>query len=393
MKKLLILLAVVIGFGHCPSAQPHYAEVLKIVEARNPMLRAARHHAEAQQVQAHVGALIPDPSISASYFWADPASIGPRWDLAVSQSFELPSVLVRRARLRDLESKAAEIGYGTLRNATLLEAQLACAEMVYCNALTRVYDRICRSAIQLAALYRDRYAAGDCSLIEYNRAQMNLADVQDKAATINLRRDHAVHDLRTLLDTNIYEFYQVEFEPVAVESSFEEWYDTLEMKNPALQQLHNQYEKSKQQASLSRWQWLPTMEVGYASENHADNAFRGVKVGFTIPLMSSQRAARAAAMEQRAAEEELVARRIELFNVLRCMFHRHEALIRNWGNLKSALEQCSSVDLLDKALQQGEISLEQYLQQVDYYYEMEVRMYDVAYELEQLHLQLYSITL
>ena len=374
-------------------AQPHYAQVLKDVEANNPILLAARKRADAEQTAAHVGALLPNPQVDAAYYWGDPASVGVRWDLGISQSFEMPSVLVRRARLRDLQEQAANLGYQVVRNATLLEAQLTCSDLIYYRSLGMIYSRRCEAAIHIAELYQRRYAAGDCSILDYNRAQMNLADVQNRAAEINLQGDHAVHDLQRLVGVESYSFRQDEYEGVTVERSFEEWYEQLEMQNPSLRLVDNQAEAARYQLQLSRAQWLPEMSVGYASENVVGETFRGVKVGLTLPLWSQQRAVKASRLAEVAANEELASQRVEWFSRLRCMFHRHEALQRNVRNLKEAFQRCNSIDLLDKALDAGEISLEQYLLEADYYYSIEMQIWDTAHELEQLHLQLYSITL
>lgn len=374
-------------------AQPHYAQVLKDVEANNPVLLAARKRAEAQQTAAHVGALLPNPEVEAAYYWGDPSSVGIRWDLGISQSFEMPSVLVRRARLRKLQEQAAGLDYQVVRNATLLEAQLTCADMIYYRALGMIYSRRCQAAIRIADLYQRRYAAGDCSILDYNRAQMNLADVQNRAAEINLQGDHAVHDLQRLVGGESYLFYQSEYEEVRVETSFESWYEQLEMQNPSLRLLDNQVEAARYQRQLSRAQWLPEVSVGYASENVVGQSFRGVKVGLSLPIWSLQRAVKASRLAEAAATEELSSQRTEWFSRLQCMFHRHEALIRNVGNLREAFQRCNSIDLLDKALDAGEISLEQYLLEADYYYNIEMQIWDVAHELEQLHLHLYSITL
>ncbi len=375
------------------SAQTHYAQVLKDVEANNPVLLAARKRAEAQQTAAHVGALLPNPEVEAAYYWGDPSSVGIRWDLGISQSFEMPSVMVRRARLRKLQEQAAGLDYQVVRNATLLEAQLTCADIIYYRALGMIYTRRCQAAIRIADLYQRRYAAGDCSILDYNRAQMNLADVQNRAAEINLQGDHAVHDLQRLVGGESYLFYQSEYEEVRVETSFESWYEQLEMQNPSLRLLDNQVEAARYQRQLSRAQWLPEMSVGYASENVVGQTFRGVKVGLSLPIWSQQRAVKASRLAEAAATEELSSQRTEWFSRLQCMFHRHEALIRNVGNLREAFQRCNSIDLLDKALDAGEISLEQYLLEADYYYNIEMQIWDVAHELEQLHLHLYSITL
>ena len=394
MKKIIIILLLIAwALPARLDAQPHYAQVLKDVEANNPVLLAARKRAEAQQTAAHVGALLPNPEVEAAYFWGDPSSVGIRWDLGISQSFEMPSVLVRRARLRNLQEQAASLDYQVVRNATLLEAQLTCADIIYYRALGMIYTRRCQAAIRIADLYQRRYAAGDCSILDYNRAQMNLADVQNRAAEINLQGDHAVHDLQRLVGGESYLFYQSEYEEVRVETSFESWYEQLEMQNPSLRLLDNQVEAARYQRQLSRAQWLPEVSVGYASENVVGQTFRGVKVGLSLPIWSQQRAVKASRLAEAAATEELSSQRTEWFSRLQCMFHRHEALIRNVGNLKEAFQRCNSIDLLDKALDAGEISLEQYLLEADYYYNIEMQIWDVAHELEQLHLHLYSITL
>ena len=394
MKKIIIILLLIAwALPARLDAQPHYAQVLKDVEANNPVLLAARKRAEAQQTAAHVGALLPNPEVEAAYFWGDPSSIGVRWDLGVSQSFEMPSVLVRRARLRNLQEQAAGLDYQVVRNATLLEAQLTCADIIYYRALGMIYTRRCQAAIRIADLYQRRYAAGDCSILDYNRAQMNLADVQNRAAEINLQGDHAVHDLQRLVGGESYLFYQSEYEEVRVETSFESWYEQLEMQNPSLRLLDNQVEAARYQRQLSRAQWLPEMSVGYASENVVGQSFRGVKVGLSLPIWSQQRAVKASRLAEAAATEELSSQRTEWFSRLQCMFHRHEALIRNVGNLREAFQRCNSIDLLDKALDAGEISLEQYLLEADYYYNIEMQIRDVSHVLDQLHLHLYSITL
>lgn len=394
MKKIIIILLLIAwALPARLDAQPHYAQVLKDVEANNPVLLAARKRAEAQQTAAHVGALLPNPEVEAAYYWGDPSSVGIRWDLGISQSFEMPSVMVRRARLRKLQEQAAGLDYQVVRNATLLEAQLTCADIIYYRALGMIYTRRCQAAIRIADLYQRRYAAGDCSILDYNRAQMNLADVQNRAAEINLQGDHAVHDLQRLVGGESYLFYQSEYEEVRVETSFESWYEQLEMQNPSLRLLDNQVEAARYRRQLSRAQWLPEMSVGYASENVVGETFRGVKVGLSLPIWSQQRAVKASRLAEAAATEELSSQRTEWFSRLQCMFHRHEALIRNVGNLREAFQRCNSIDLLDKALEAGEISLEQYLLEADYYYNIEMQIWDVAHELEQLHLHLYSITL
>lgn len=396
MKKSIFLPVIFLSLSMLPvalMAQPHYAQVLKDLEANNLSLLAAAKQAEAQQTAAHVGLLLDNPEVDAAYYWGDPSENGIRWDISVSQSFEMPSVLVRRARLRNLQENAAGLGYQALRYATLLETQQLCADLIYYRNVAAIYNRRHSAAVRLAELYQRRYNAGDCSVLEYNRAQMNLADMQNKSTLANLDVDHAVHDLSHLMNMEHYSFLQMAYDSVWSEPSFEAWYEQFEMRNPALRQLDNQLAVSQQQEQLSRAQWLPQVSLGYAAENVVGSTWRGATVGLTLPLWSQQRAVRAAKLQTAASQAALDAKRTELFAELRSMYHRHEALIRDLQNLKAAFRQNNSISLLDRALEVGEISLEQYLQQVNYYNEVEIEIWNTARQLEQLHLLLYSVEL
>lgn len=373
--------------------QPHYAQVLRDLEAKNPTLLAAAKMAEAQKATAHVGLLLDDPSVEAAYYWGDPSENGVRWDLRVSQTFEMPFVMVRRARLRDLQENAAGLDYQALRVATMLETQQLCADIIYYWNVAYIYERRCTAAIRLAQLYSRRFEAGDCSILEYNRAQMNMADIQNKAAHAIMEADHVMEDLRQLMGDENYNFTQMEYDSVMGGLLFEDWYEQLEMRNPELQQLNNQLAISQQKEQLSRASWLPKVDVGYAAENVVGSTWRGATVGLKLPLWSQQRAVRAAKLQTAASQDALAAKRFERFNKLRCVFHRHEALILNLNNLKAAYRQSNSLELLDKALEAGEINLEQYLQQVNYYYDIEMEIWNTAHQLEQFHLLLYSVEL
>lgn len=116
-------------------------------------------------------------------------------------------------------------------------------------------------------------------------------------------------------------------------------------------------------------------------------------MGLSLPIWSQQRAVRAARLEAEAAQLELETQREKLFDHLSCMFHRHLGLMHNVENLKNALRQYDSQDYLMQALEAGEITLEQYLQQSEFYLEIELQIWEVSHELELLHLTLYALEL
>lgn len=392
MRKIAIFYAILALAGGL-SAQPHYSEVLKAVEEHNPILLAAQKRSEAHQAQARVGVLLPDPTVEGAYFWGDPSEIGIRWDLSVSQTFEMPSVLVRRARLRKLEQEAASLSYDVLRNKMLYETQQACADYIYYQGIAKILEERTSTAYHLARLYQQRFDAGDCSILEYNCAQLYLAKVQKEAADACLEGRHARTNLVTLAGDAAYSFTQSEYDTIFLIPNFDDWYKEIEMRNPVLKVLNNQAEADQVRGQLSRAQWLPNMSVGYASENIVGETFRGVTIGLTLPLWSQQRAVRQAVLEQEASQQEFESQRAKLYADMQCLMHHIYALRLNLDNLRTAYGRYNSMALLDKALEAGEISLEDYLLQLDSYVDVQLQIWQLARELEHAYLQFNSITL
>ena len=368
--------------------QPHFWQVLKSVEEHNPSLRAAATLRDARQQEAHVGMLIDDPEVEAAYYWGSPSEIGKRWDLSISQSFDMPSVLLRKARIRDLQENAARLGYADTRNHLFMETQMVCADLVYYRAVARLWEARNTTATGLVSLYGKRFEAGDCSVLDYNRAQLNQAEVERSAVEAILYVTHTTTQLAILVGDKNYVLAQDEYEEMDLPGSFPDWYRRFEMSDPELQMLDNQVTMSSQQAKLSGAEWLPEVSVGYASENVVGETFRGVRVGLTLPIWSQPRAVRAAKLNAQAASQELEARREAVYRERECLFHHLYTLRKDIDRLKGAFQRFDSTELLGKALEQGEIELESYLQQIDAYYDVRLQILELERQAEQAWIQL-----
>lgn len=393
MKRLLLFTFYLLLFTSTLSAQRRYEAVLRQVESGSPVLQAARQKCEASQLEAHVGLLLPDPEVDVALFRGDPAEQGTRWDLRVTQSFEMPSVYVRRARLRDLREHAAELDYETLRNAMLHEAQLICAELVHARGVGRVYGEFTVTAQKLTRLYEKRMKEGDCSILDYNRVKMEMAEAENMATQADLRAGHLFRELCTLMGVDFYDFLIEDYDTVILPLMFDKWYDTVEMRNPQLRTLQNTLDTRQQELQLSRSLWLPSMSVGYASETVTGAAFRGVTLGMRLSVWSQPRSVKQAKVSHTASRKDYEATRGNTYKETQCLMHHLLALQNNLKNMRIAFAAYNSRDLLDQALEAGEITLEQYLQQVNYYLQQEIAIWDIAYELEKGCIDLYALTL
>lgn len=392
MKKILFL-SLITCLSLATQAQRRYEDVLRQVESTNPVLQTARQQRDARQLEAHVGLMLPDPHVELALFRGDPVDKGTRWDLRVNQSFEMPSVYVRRARLRNLQEHAAELDYETLRNTILHETQLVCAELIYARGVARVYGEFTVTAIKLQRLYEKRLAEGDCSLIDYNRVLMQEAEAENLATLAVLRTGHLIRELCTLMGVEYYDFNIEAFDTVILPLMFDEWYDTVESRNPELRTLQNEVDTRLQELQLSRAKWLPSLSLGYASETVTGEAFRGVTVGMTLPVWSQPRAVKHAKLSHTASQQAYASRRSVTYNESQCLMHHLLALQNDLNNMNRAKRLYNSSELLEKALEAGEITLENYLNQINYYLQQDIAIWDIQYELEKGFIDLYAFTL
>lgn len=393
MKKIFQTIIILCLPLMAVAQKPHYAEVLDVVAEHNLSLKSAAMQRDAQKQEVRVGTLLADPEVEAAYYWGSPAEVGKRWDLSVSQSFDMPSVLVRKARIRNLQDTAADISFDVKRAQILYAAQQICADMIYYRAVARLWESRTGAAVRLVDMYTSRLEAGDCSILDYNRVQMYNAEVQRAASEAMLNAVHEQNQLNIITGMPHYAFAQEQYDEVDLPGNFGPWYEQFEMRNPDFRMLASELAVSQQQEQLSRAQWLPQVSVGYASENVVGETFRGVTLGASFPIWSQPRAAKAAKLHAQAVSQELKSQRAELYSELECLFHHLYSLRLNITNLKSAYDKYANTQLLLKALEAGEMSLEEYIQQSDAYVDIELQIIELQHQFELDWLKLNAVSL
>lgn len=371
-----------------------YSGVLRELEANSPLFKLIEQQYEADNAEAFAGSLLDDPTLEIGHFWGSPSDKGVRWNLSVGQSFEMPSVYVHKTRLRQLHSRlASDVSHEAVR-ALRLEIKQLCADIVYYNAMVYIFEGRFQIANELSAIYTQRLASGDCSLLEYNRVQMDVAEAQVNLDKITAERDLLLATLRELnggVDISLTEKY---FPTRLVSDNYNDFVSSIgnrDVPNGALSKLHTQSVIDSVRVRESRSQWLPKMSVGYASEVLADEAFRGVVVGVSLPLWNNARKVRSSQLQADASKSDYEVALVRNQNQCMALFSKIRSSSRQVAALQSAFEHFNSVDLLSKAFEAGEIDLESYLLEIDYYNNAAMAIVEAQLDLESAVLRLEAI--
>ena len=179
-------------------------------------------------------------------------------------------------------------------------------------------------------------------------------------------------ELRNLNGGNEINVTACEQETVLLPGSFEQWLEEAAEKSSALDYLRASTSLSEEQLRLSRSEAFPSLSVGYKSEVVPGEGFRGVSVGVSIPLWSAGKKISSAKRQieaARIAEQDALVRfrtdaRMLYDKAMRLA--ESAAAVADAADLQSAAS--GGLDDLRKALDSGQLSLLDYMNEISYFY-------------------------
>jgi len=368
MKKAIIITAIVVS-GFNLFAQNTVDNVLTEVEKNNTTLLAYRKSIDAEKIGNKTGITPQNPEVEFNYLWGNPSSIGNRKDFSIRQTVDFPTSFYIKNQISDIKNEQTELEYRKQQKELLLQARNICIDLIYTNALKLEYSKRLNHAQNIAKSYKLKFDAGDANVLEYNKAQLNLLNLNNKMELLEIDRTALLSELIRLNGGLVFDFAESEFQSAIIPVDFELWYTQAEQSNPILNWLKQEIEISKKQVSLNKALALPKIQAGYMSETIVGQQFRGISVGLSIPLWENKNTVKYAKANTIALESVAADNKVQLYNQLKTLHSKAISLQSKVTEYRSKLQSFNSSDLLKKALDKGEISLIDYIMELSFYYE------------------------
>jgi outer membrane protein TolC len=369
MKRSIVSI-LLLSAGFFAMSQSRYEGILQQIEENNTMLRVSREQMNSQKLNNRTGIYPNNPEVEFHYLWGSPNSIGNRTDFNVKQTFDFPSVYSYRNRIAGLQNTKAELSYKTQRMYLLLSVKQICIELSYYNALAKEYELRLENAKRIADVYNIKLEMGETNILENNKAQLNFISIQTETMRIKTEQTTLLSELKQFNGGKDITFSDDLSSRDTLPEDFEQWYVMIEEKNALLQSINGQIEIDKQQIKLNRALGLPKFSAGYMSEQLPNEHFQGVNVSISIPLWENKNNVKQAKAQLQSTESSLEDGKIQLYNRLKNIYLKASTLQKNVQEIKQSISIYSNASLLKKALDAGEISLLNYLQETAYYYEV-----------------------
>lgn len=390
MRKTILIIATLLALP--AFSQQSFEGVLKSVEENNYTLAAAKESAKANKLANKTGLTPSDPEVEFGYMWRNMEG-GNKKAVNVRQGFDFPTLYAQRGKLANTKNQSEDVAYSVARMNVLFEAKTVCIELVKQNALLRLYENQLANAVEISQTIERMDKSGEANLLDKNKAQLNVATLLSEVEAIKLAKARLMKELVRLNGGKEITFDVAQFEGVELPADFAEWYAAAEAQNPNIQYLRSMVDVKEREVTVSKHEWLPKLSVGYSGEFLDVEKTQGVSVGVSIPLWQNKNRIKQAKAEALAAEYAKNDAELNLENSLQTLFERVKVLQTSVASIGKAIEMHNNEDLLYKAYNAGELSLLEYLLEVEYYISVKTKLLETQSEMAQAYAQLTAHTL
>ena len=391
--KLYILGLMLLG-TLTTRAQSSIDQVLRNIETNNKSLQANTKMTDAQKLEAQTGKFLANPSVEWEQMWGNRNNPGSEYTLTVKQSLDFPTTYSNKNKLANLKANTIGFQSAAYRLQLLLNAKQTCIEIIYLRKQKSLLDERLANAETMFALYKKRFESGDANQLELNKIQLELLNAQNQSRLNKAALTAAEEQLRNLNGGNPITFDATDYPAGEELINFDQLQAAFMEADPNLKSLTGDQEIANREVKLSRSLTLPKFDVGYKRNAASDHvASNGFMVGVSIPLFENKNTVKKAKAQAEFATASLEDNRLNLKTNLQQLYQQAEALQISRADYAKVLEQQRNIELLNKALNAGQLSVIDYFTELTTIYDSHQSYLDVEKEYHSILAQLYQYKL
>lgn len=372
-SRILTILAIAFGTMVPASgvrAQDTMDRILRSIEENNASLKAAAAEMEVRKLENRSEALLEDLEVEFNYLWGQNAEVGQRHDLSVTQSFDIPTLLGMKARQATALDSQAALQYKAERLNILKEAQSLCIDAVYSNRIRAEYEVLLDYATRLYQATEREMEMGEVSALELNKARFNLTSARAQVERAELDAKETLSRLRVLNGGVDITLDSKDYGVSPLPEDFDTWFAQACEANPVLAYVAGEIALGSNGVRIDRLSALPRLTLGYMSEIGRNDKYRGITMGVAIPLWKNTNKVRQSQARVEVARERKAESEQEFYNSLRSEYDKAVSLKRLRDEYMLSLGEADIRDTLFKALDHGEISMGDYIAEINVLYQI-----------------------
>lgn len=320
------------------------------------------------------------PELSFGHQWGQ-RGVGNKWNVGISQSFDWPGLYSARRKANALEAVASQSTVAKAMYDARCNVAQAIASIIYYRHLVTLYRNNLSRVDSLLALYETGFRQGEVSILDVDKLRIERIS----ARRVMAAAEQGLSDFTTAL-TALNGGASID-DALAAIKDFPQ-YNLLPMNsyiaaatdiNAELLLQRSRVSAAQASVDVARMSRFPGFSVGYSHDYELGEDFNGVQVGVTLPFLTAGRNVEAARINSAALEAELEALELSVRYGIEGLYKKALILYDEQTEYAQVLADDDSVRLLNLALRQGQITLIDYLLQVNYFTEAKVAYLEVQY--------------
>ncbi|BEG99584.1 TolC family protein [Bacteroides sedimenti] len=359
MKKIVILFMLLLAASGAKPQADGIGRILKSIEANNKELKASSQLTVSRKLEAKTENNLSDPSVSYSYQFGSPSSLGKASELNVSQEFDFPTLYSRRSELIRLKGDVFDRQEGSLRQQILLSAKQICLDLILLNKQKALYEKWLKLGDEIADLYKQRLELGDANALETNKIQLEQLNARTEYQFNEAQRRGKLLELQALNGNIPVEFSDTIYIAEENITDFASLKQEALSGNAELLSLEREQKVAQQQLAVNKSQWLPKLELGYRRNTGLGQQFNGMIVGFSLPLFENKNKVKQAKAQSVYVDlkKESLSQQTE---VRLLQLYKDAQMLRNSMKEYNQSIMETSMPLLSEALRKKQISIVEY---------------------------------
>lgn len=370
--NILFVSLLVSAFANAQSMQ----DIFGLIKSNNVSLRKYEAQCKAAKLDARTGITLADPEVEFGYLWGTPNEIGDRKDFSVTQSLDFATIFgLRRSEARSKEA-LADLELEQAQNLLFFTAQSTVIEITYMNRCIAELQQRLDDATKLEEYYRKLLANGEVNKIDMGRVSLAKVTAESDLKSKKIERETLVKRLSQMCSQSLsceWTDYPARF--ISGDLSL-----ALSKQESVV---------SSKVVQSARAEGLPELTAGYMSELTKAEKFRGVTVGISIPLWKNRNNVARAKAQQVLAEAETAELASQLESQRNELKSKADNLKELLAYLNSSISLLNSAPLMLKALNAGEMSLVDFINERAFYYELKDKILETEFELTSTIASLY----
>lgn len=268
-------------------------ELVGIALARNPAIKSAVEHFQAQRARVPQARALPDPTFSGGWmghiapFDVEHGFPPSYRGLTVQEQFPYPGKLKLRGQIADRQAEAAGWEAELTRRQVVSEVKVAYYSYFYTTKAIEITEKNKNLLEKLESIAEARYRVGKGIQQDVLRAQIEVSRIDQKLIVLEQQEETAQARLNTLLyrDPESPLPPPAPVTPSQFNTSLQELYALAHANDPALERDRRMVEGGRDAVDLAQKAYKPDFSVSYAYQQRPDlQDSNGFTVGINIPI-------------------------------------------------------------------------------------------------------------